>query len=184
MRKAPRGHDRGRGTGSDATNSETSPRRKVDRIAKATLDAAYRVHYKLGPGLTERVYEALVEHYLLQDGLVVSRQKRFSFEVDGVVFREAVRPDLIVEGLLVVEVKSAKAIAPVDWKQVLTYLRVLDLEVGLLLNFGCANEGRGQTSRQQLQTVNADLPQRRSRRARKPDSTANLASQAVLRAFA
>lgn len=124
--------------------SPTKPgQRHVDRVAKAVLDEAHRVHRRLGPGLTEKVNETLLEHYLLQAGHTVARQKRFSFEVDGVVFKEALRPDLIVDGVLVVEVKSTKAIAAVDWKQVLTYLRVLDLEVGLLLNFGGATMKEG-----------------------------------------
>jgi iron complex transport system substrate-binding protein len=118
-------------------------RRHVDRVAKAVLDAAHRVHNRLGPGLTEKVNETLLEHYLLEADHTVVRQKRFSFEVDGVVFKEALRPDLMVDGVLVVEVKSAKAIAAVDWKQLLTYLLVLDLEVGLLLNFGCATMKEG-----------------------------------------
>lgn len=115
----------------------------MDQVAESVLDHAFHVHRRLGPGLKERVYETLLEHYLVEAGHTVVRQQRFSFEVDGVVFKEAVRPDLIVDGVLVVEVKSAKALAAVDWKQVLTYLRVLDLEVGLLLNFGCATMKEG-----------------------------------------
>lgn len=115
----------------------------VDRVAESVLDQAFRVHRRLGPGLKEKVYEALLEHYLREAGHTVVRQQRFSFEVDGVVFKEAVRPDLIVDGVLVVEVKSAKKLAAVDWKQVLTYLRVLDLELGLFLNFGCATMKEG-----------------------------------------
>jgi GxxExxY protein len=129
---------------SGATGQHVQPgQRHVDRVAKAVLDAAYRVHMRLGPGLTEKVYETLLEHYLLEGGHTVVRQKRIPFEVDGVKFKEGLRPDLIVDGVLIVEVKSAKEIAAVDWKQVLTYLRVLDLEVGLLLNFGCATMKEG-----------------------------------------
>ena len=120
----PRGEDDSRrgepGGGSNAPDRYPR-RRRVDRVAKAVLDAAYRVHRRLGPGLTEKVNEALLEHYLLEAGHTVVRQQRFSFEVDGVVFKEALQPDLIVDGVLVVEVKSAKEIAAVDWKQGLTY---------------------------------------------------------------
>lgn len=135
---------RRRETGGKEPDADTQgAQRPVDRVAKAVLDAAYRVHHKLGPGLTEKVNETLLEHYLLEAGHTVARQERFSFEVDGVVFKEALQPDLIVDGVLVVEVKSAKAIAAVDWKQVLTYIRILDMEVGLLLNFGCATMKEG-----------------------------------------
>ena len=137
--------------GSGYTQSATGPSvtaglpglRLADRVARSVLDQTFRVHVRLGPGLTERVYEALLQHYLLDAGHQAVRQKRFSFEVDGVVFEEAVRPDLIIDEVLVVEVKSAKVTSAVDRKQLLTTLRVLDLEVGLLLNFGCATMKEG-----------------------------------------
>lgn len=94
--------------GEVASRMQPGPRR-VDQVANAVLDQAYRVHMKLGPGLTEKVNETLLEHYLMEAGHDVVRQKRIPFEVDGVKFKEGLRPDLIVDGVLVVEVKSARS---------------------------------------------------------------------------
>jgi len=97
---------------------------------------AYKVHSGLGPGLLESVYETVLAHELEKRGLEVKRQKVISFEYDGLQFDDGLRVDLLVEGVVVVELKSVEKIAPVHAKQVLTYLRLLKLPVGLLINFG------------------------------------------------
>jgi GxxExxY protein len=110
--------------------------REIDEITGSIVDAAYKIHFGLGPGLLESVYEAVMERELIRRGFVVERQKTISFEYDGMHFDEGLRVDLIVEGKIVVELKSLEKLAPVHAKQVLTYLRLLHLPVGLLINFG------------------------------------------------
>ena len=112
--------------------------RDVNLITGQIVDAAYRLHTRLGPGLLESVYEAVLARSLEQRGLHVERQKPVSFEFDGMRFEDAFRVDLLVENLVVVELKSVEKLVPVHPKQVLTYLRLLDLPVGLLINFGAA----------------------------------------------
>lgn len=109
-----------------------------DFISAEIIDAALEVHRRLGPGLLESVYEAMLELSLVRRGLKVERQQVFPFEVDGLRFKEGVRVDMLVEGRIVLELKSVEQLLPVHTKQLLTYLRVLGLPVGLLLNFGAA----------------------------------------------
>jgi len=108
----------------------------IDEITGSIVDAAYKIHTGLGPGLLESVYEAVLERELEKRGLVVERQKIISFEYEGMRFEEGLKVDLLVEGTVVVELKSVEKFAPVHAKQVLTYLRLLHLPVGLLINFG------------------------------------------------
>ena len=108
----------------------------IDEITGSIVDAAYKIHTGLGPGLLESVYEAVLARELEKGGLVVERQKVISFEYDGIRFDEGLRVDLLVEEMVVVELKSVEMFAPVHAKQVLTYLRLLHLPVGLLINFG------------------------------------------------
>jgi len=110
--------------------------REVDQITAEIVDAAYHLHRRLGPGLMESVYSSLLAQLLERRGLRVEREKRLTFEVDGLRFEEGLRLDLLVEGRVIVELKSVEKLAPVHSKQLLTYLRVLDLRVGLLINFG------------------------------------------------
>ena len=112
--------------------------REVDEITGEVVDAAFRIHSGLGPGLLESVYEAVLTKELERRGLRVERQKIVAFEYDGMHFDEGLRLDLLVEGTVVVELKSVEKLAPVYGKQLLTYLRLLNLEVGLLINFGAA----------------------------------------------
>ncbi len=110
----------------------------VESISAEVVDAAYQLHRGLGPGLLESVYEAILAYELTQRGLFVERQKHVPFIYNGIQFDEGFRVDILVGGVLVVELKSIEALAPVHAKQVLTYLRLLDLRVGLLVNFGAA----------------------------------------------
>jgi GxxExxY protein len=105
-------------------------------VAKRVLDAAFLVHTKLGPGLLESVYEVALAHELRKVGLTVERQKPMPITYDGILFEEGYRADLIVEELLVVELKSVAALSPLHGKQVLTQLRLSGLKLGLLINFG------------------------------------------------
>jgi GxxExxY protein len=97
----------------------------------------------LGPGLLESVYEAVLARDLERRGFKVLRQKPVFFEYDGMRFRKGFQFDLLVEGCVLPEIKSLKRLAPVHSKQLLTYLRLMDLQVGLLLNFGEATMREG-----------------------------------------
>lgn len=107
-----------------------------DSITAEILDAALAVHRRVGPGLLEVVYEAILARFLASRGLIVERQRAFSFEFEGLEFPNAFRVDLLVGGRIVVELKSTDRLQPIHTRQLLTYLRLLDLPVGLLLNFG------------------------------------------------
>jgi iron complex transport system substrate-binding protein len=115
----------------------------VDQITEQIVDAGYHLHTGLGPGLLETVYEVVLAKSLEKRGLRVERQKAVSFEFDGMRFEDGFRVDLLVEDRVVVELKSVEKLAPVHSKQVLTYLRLMDLQVGLLMNFGEATLKQG-----------------------------------------
>lgn len=117
--------------------------RDIDDVTGEVVDAAYRLHTQLGPGLLESVYEAVLARELERRGLTVERQKAVTFEFDGMRFDEGFRVDLLVEERVVVELKSVEKVAAVHGKQLLTYLRLLNLEVGLLINFGASTLKEG-----------------------------------------
>jgi len=108
----------------------------LDEITGAIVDAAFKLHNGLGPGLLESVYETVLQRDLEQRGLKVERQKLVSFDYEGLHFNEGLRIDLLVNQCVVVEIKSIERLAPSHKKQMLTYLRLTKLSVGLLLNFG------------------------------------------------
>jgi len=115
----------------------------IDEITGLIVDTAYKIHIHLGPGLLESVYEMVLAKELEKQGLKVERQKPVSFEFDGLYFNEGFKVDLLVEDSVVVELKSVEILAPVHSKQVLTYLKLLELYVGLLINFGAATMKEG-----------------------------------------
>ena len=117
--------------------------RDVELVVTAVVDSAFHLHRELGPGLLESVYETVLTRMLEERGLRVERQKAVSFEYQGMHFDDAVRVDLLVEGVLVIELKSVEQASPIHLKQLLTYLRLLDLRVGLLINFGAATFKQG-----------------------------------------
>jgi len=110
--------------------------REIDEITGIIVDAAFRVHSGLGPGLLESVYEAVLARDLERQRLRVETQWPVTFEFDGMVFEEGFRVDLLVEGIVAVELKSVEQTKPIHGKQLLTYLRLMNLNVGLLINFG------------------------------------------------
>jgi GxxExxY protein len=117
--------------------------REIDEITGQIVDAAFKLHTRLGPGLLESVYELVLARELERRGLAVERQKAVSFDFEDLRFEDAFRVDLLVEKSVVVELKSVETLAPVHSKQVLTYLRLLNLPVGLLINFGAATLKEG-----------------------------------------
>jgi len=110
--------------------------RSLDEITGAIVDAALKLHTALGPGLLESVYEAILYRDLQKRGFQVERQKAVAFEYDGLRFEDGLRIDLLVDARVIVEIKSVEKSAAVHGKQVLTYLRLMNLPVGLLINFG------------------------------------------------
>ena len=115
----------------------------VEDISSVVVDTAFQLHRDMGPGLLESVYEAVLARMLERRGLRVERQKAASFDFDGMHFDEGLRVDLLVDGCFVVELKSVEKLSPVHAKQLLTYLRLLNLPVGLLINFGAATFKEG-----------------------------------------
>lgn len=105
-------------------------------LAKIVVDACYHIHVRLGPGLLESVYVRILEYELTKRGLRVRREVPISFRYDDVEFDEGFRADLIVEDQLILELKSVESTAPVHKKQLLTYLKLTGLKLGLLINFG------------------------------------------------
>jgi len=116
---------------------------ELDDITGAIVDAAMKIHMDLGPGLLESVYEVVLANALQKRGFKVERQKTIRFEYDGVLFEEGFRADLVIEGQVIVELKSVEKLAPVHSKQLLTYMRLMDLPVGFLINFGAATLKEG-----------------------------------------
>lgn len=109
-----------------------------NEIGKIAVDAAVQIHRELGPGLLESVYEAVLAKELENRGLSVQRQVPVPIVYRGIRFDEGFRADIIVEGKIVLELKSVEQIAKAHPKQVLTYLRLTGLRLGFLLNFGAA----------------------------------------------
>lgn len=107
-----------------------------NEVATIIVDAAYHVHKELGPGLLESVYEVILAHALKKSGVKVERQVPLAIVFDGIKFDEGFRADLIVEDKVIIELKSVETIKSVHKKQLLTYLRLTDKRLGLLINFG------------------------------------------------
>ncbi|HUG40996.1 MAG TPA: GxxExxY protein [Longimicrobiales bacterium] len=114
-----------------------------EATATAVVDAAFRIHVRLGPGLLESVYEALLAYELRRGGHSVLCQRTFGFYYDDVLVKRGLKADLIVDDCVVVEVKAAESTARVHKRQLFTYLRALDLRLGLVVNFGGATMKEG-----------------------------------------
>jgi GxxExxY protein len=115
----------------------------VEGIASVAVDCGFKIHQGLGPGLLESVYEAVLQQSLVRRGLAVERQRPIPIVFDGLAVDEGFRADLLIEGKLLIELKSVEHLAPVHGKQLLTYLRLMDLPLGLLMNFGGATFREG-----------------------------------------
>jgi GxxExxY protein len=96
----------------------------IDALAKIAVDCGYKLHEGIGPGLLESVYEALLAESLRRRGLNVARQVPIAIAYDGMTLKEGFRADLIIEGKLIIELKSVEHMMPVHSKQLLTYLRL------------------------------------------------------------
>ena len=107
-----------------------------DEIAKNIVDCAYHIHTKLGPGLMESVYQVIMVHELEKRGLAVLAEVPVPIEFDGIRFDMAFRADIIVEDKVIIELKSCEQVLPVHKKQLLTYLKLSNKRLGLLINYG------------------------------------------------
>jgi iron complex transport system substrate-binding protein len=115
----------------------------LEGLATIAVDCGFKLHERLGPGLLESVYEAILFESLSKRGLSVQRQVPIPIVFDDIFINEGFRADLVVEGKLLIELKSVEVLAAVHKKQVLTYLRLMELPLGLLMNFGAATFKEG-----------------------------------------
>ena len=106
-----------------------------NEIAKEIVDAAYKIHKELGPGLLESVYETVLAYELEKRGFQVERQVPIKIRFEDIVFDEGFRADLLVESKVITELKSVEKVRPVFKKQLLTHLRLSNRKLGLLINF-------------------------------------------------
>lgn len=109
-----------------------------NQLATRVLDHCFEIHRELGPGLFESIYEEILAHELIQSGIAFERQVPIPVRYRGHVFGIGFRADMIVERRIILELKSVEFILPVHGKQGLSYLRLLDLRLGLLINFNSA----------------------------------------------
>ena len=106
-----------------------------NELSKIIVDASYQIHTKLGVGLFESVYEEVLNYELISRGLSIERQKGIPVFWNEIKMDQGFRADLIVESKVLIEIKSIENILPVHQKQVLTYLKLTKLKLGLLINF-------------------------------------------------
>ncbi|HJS54296.1 MAG TPA: GxxExxY protein [Chitinophagaceae bacterium] len=107
----------------------------MNQITGIVLDAFIRIHTTLGPGLFESVYEEIGAYELNKSGLYIERQKAIPVIYDNIKFDDGFRTDLVVEKKLIIEIKSVESLAPVHFKQVMTYLKLMNRRDGILVNF-------------------------------------------------
>jgi GxxExxY protein len=119
----------------------------INEISGLVVDECVRIHRELGPGLLESVYETVLAAAMARHGLKIDRQLPVDINYDGMCFSGAFRIDLLIGGLLIVEIKSVERLSNLHAKQLLTYLRLTRREVGLLLNFS------GETMREGIRRV-------------------------------
>lgn len=112
--------------------------RDIEWLARTAIDCGFQIHDDIGPGLLETAYEAFLAATLAERGLRIEAQRPVPITYRGTTIRDAFRADLLVEGRLIIEVKSVTRLAPVHAKQLLTYLRLTNQPLGLLMNFGAA----------------------------------------------
>ena len=109
---------------------------EIEALARAVIDCGFHLHREIGPGLLESVYQALMIASLRERGLQVAAEVTVPIRYKGIVIDNAFKADLIIENSLLIELKSTERVSPVHAKQVLTYLRLLKMPLGLLMNFG------------------------------------------------
>ena len=113
------------------------------KLTGIVLEEAIRIHRKYGPGLLESVYERLLAHALIRRGLHVRRQQPIPLQDDGLHIAIAYKADLLVENRVIIEVKALATNDPLHIRQLLTHIRLMDITVGLAINFGLATLMKG-----------------------------------------
>lgn len=109
---------------------------RIERLAAIVLNCGLQLHREIGPGLLETVYEDLLADRLKLLGLRIDRQQPVNITLDGKTYLQAFRFDILVDEMLLVEIKSVERMGPIHVSQTLTYIRLMNLPLGLLLNFG------------------------------------------------
>ncbi len=117
--------------------------REINEVTREVVDTSYKLHSHLGPGLMESAYRLILTRDLERRGLQVEQERQITITYEGLLIPNAFRVDLLVEKCVVIELKALDRLAPVHTRQILTYLRLLDLPVGLLINFGAARMREG-----------------------------------------
>jgi len=115
----------------------------LNKIGKEIVDAAFKVHQNLGPGLLEKVYEVCFCHELKKKGIGFLRQVDIPIKYEGLVFDEGLRLDVLVEENIICELKSVDQINPVWEAQILSHLKLMNKRLGYLINFNVKNIGKG-----------------------------------------
>jgi GxxExxY protein len=108
---------------------------KEEKIGKAIVESAFKVHKELGPGLLEKIYETCFCHELNKRGFKTKRQIDLPIEYDGLIFDEGLRLDVLVEDLVICELKAVETLLPVYTAQLISHLRLTKLRLGYLINF-------------------------------------------------
>lgn len=109
-----------------------------NEIGREVVDAAVKIHRALGPGLLETVYEVVLARELERRGLKVERQIAIPIEYDGFRFDEGFRADIVIEGKVILELKSVEQLNNIHRKQLFTYMKLREVKLGFLLNFGAS----------------------------------------------
>jgi GxxExxY protein len=116
---------------------------RIEALARIAVDTGFHIHTGLGPGLLESVCETVLENRLRAKGIRVARQVAVDFTFDGIIFEGGLVADLILDDILLIELKSVEKLSGVHAKQVVTYLRLMNLPLGLLMNFGAGTFKEG-----------------------------------------
>ena len=111
------------------------PSERLEEIGKIIVHSAYKVHKELGPGLLEKIYEACLAYELKKAGLNVKRQVELPVIYDGIDLKENLRLDLLVEDLVIIEIKSVEKVNPVWSAQIISHLKLTNNKLGFLINF-------------------------------------------------
>lgn len=115
----------------------------VEELSAIAVDWGLQVHRDLVPGMLESAYEAVLAHLLAKRGLNVERQKVIPIAYDGLIIDPGFRADIVIENKLLIELKAVERLSPVHARQVTTYLKFMNLPVGLLMNFSCEKFSEG-----------------------------------------
>ena len=113
-------------------------RSRIEALIQLSFDHGMAIHQAVGPGLLESVYERVLADRLRTQGIKVDRQMPINIVVEGVTYPDAFRYDLLLDDILIIEIKSIERLGPIHHKQTLTYIRLMNLPFGLVLNFGTA----------------------------------------------